>query len=181
METTKPNQGGIAFKWALINVIASIVITYVFQLLGTDISAPSRYLAYIPFIAFLCLAQMEYRGKLSGFMTYGQGFVEGLLYGVFSGLMMAVFIYVYYSFLYPAAIDQIVASARDSMVAKGTPSDQMDTALDVTRKYGAIFGAVGALFVTPIFAMIVALITAAIYKKEPTITDIENQQNDPAV
>jgi hypothetical protein len=181
METTKPSSSGIAFKWAVINVITSIIITYIFQLMGTGIQAPARYLAYIPFIAFLCLGQKEYRDKLSGFMTYGEGFVEGLLYGVFSGIMMAIFIYVYYSFLYPQAIDQIVAAARDSMVAKGTPSDQMDTALDVTRKYGAIFALVGALFVTPIFAMIIALITAAIFKKEPTIQDIENRQTDPTV
>ena len=92
METAKPSQAGVAIKWALINVITAIVITYIFQFLGTDISAPSRYLAYIPFIAFICLSQIEYRSKLTGFITYGQGFVEGLLFGVFSGIMMAVFI-----------------------------------------------------------------------------------------
>jgi hypothetical protein len=181
MESTKPSQAGIAFKWAAINIITSIIVTYIFQLMGTDVSAPIRYLAYIPFIAFLCLAQIEYRTKLSGFITYGQGFVEGLLYGVFTGIMMAIFIYVYYAILYPQAIDQIVTAAHDKMVAQGTPSDQMDTALDMTRKYGAVFASVGVLFITPIVGIVISLITAAIFKKEPSIQDIENQQNDPAV
>jgi hypothetical protein len=181
METAKANVSGIAVKWALINVITAIVITYVFQFMGTGASAPVRYLAYIPFIAFICLAQIEYRDKSSGFMTYGQGFIEGLLFGVFSGIMMAIFIYIYYAILYPQGVDEMVTAAHDKMVAQGTPSDQMDAALDMTKKYGAIFATVGILFVTPIFAIIVSLITAAIFKKERSFQDIENQSSDPAV
>ena len=75
----------------------------------------------------------------------------------------------------------MVAAARDKMVAQGSPSDQIDAATDLTKKYGAIFASVGVLFVTPIFAIVVSLITAAIFKKEPTIRDLENQANDPAV
>lgn len=174
METTKPSQAALALKWAVINIITAIIITYIFQLMGTDIQASVRYLAYLPFIAFLCLAQIEYRSSLSGFMTYGQGFVEGLLYGVFSGIMMAIFIYVYYAILYPPAIDQIVAAAQAKLAAQNTPSDQQETALEMTRKYGAIFGAVGALFITPIIAIVIALVTAAIFKKDRTVADIEN-------
>jgi|SRR6185503_1276016 len=181
METTKPSQAGIAVKWALINVITAIVITYVFQFMGTNINSSIRYLAYIPFIAFLCLAQKEYRDKLSGFMTYGEGFVEGLLYGVFSGIMMAIFMYLYYAVLYPHGIDEMVAAARDKMSAQGQSSDQIDTAAEMTKKYGVIFVVVGALLGTPIIAIIVSLITAAIFKKEPSLRDIENRQNDPAV
>ncbi len=181
METAKANQSGIAVKWALINLITAIVITYVFQFLGTGQSAPVRYLAYLPFIAFICLAQIEYRDKSSGFMTYGQGFVEGLLFGVFSGIMMAIFMYLYYAVLYPQGVDQMAAAAHDKMVAQGQSGDALDAGTEMVKKYGAIFAVVGALFGVPIFAIIVSLITAAIFKKEPTIRDIENQQNDPAV
>ena len=181
METAKPSQAGIAIKWALINVITGIVITYVFQFMGTNMSSPVRYLSYIPFIAFLCLSQTEYRDKLSGFMTYGQGFVEGLLYGVFCGIMMAIFIYIYYGILYPQGLDQIIAAQHDKMVAQGLSSDQIDTAAEMTKKYGAIFAAVAILFIIPIIGIVISLITAAIFKKERTVLDIENQQNDPAV
>jgi hypothetical protein len=181
IESAKPNQAGIAVKWAIINVITAIVVTYIFQLLGTDVSAPVRYLAYIPFIAFVCLAQIEYRDKASGFMTYGQGFVEGLLFGVFSGIMLAIFMYLYYAVLYPQGVDQMVAAAHDKMVAQGQSSDAIDTATEMTKKYGAIFASVGGLFGTPIAAIIVSLITAAIFKKEPTIADIESRQNDTTV
>jgi uncharacterized membrane protein len=75
-------------------------------------------------------------------------------------------------------------SQRQAFVDKGLSNDQIDQSMELGKKYGAIFGAVGTLFVIPIFGAIVALIGAAIFKKEKSITDIENDAStftDPTV
>ena len=183
MENVKKSYMGIAAKWAVIYIVTSIVITYAFQFLNIDQSSSVKYLGYIPFIAFLLLAQKEYKDQLGGFLTFGEGFMAGFIYSVIAGLVLAVFTYIYFSFLSPQVWEQIVAASKDKMAEnKNMSSDQVDQAIEITRKYGPILGAVGIAILTPVIGAIIALIGASIFKKERSITDIENSSyTDPAV
>ena len=55
MEQLKPNPTKVATKWALINLLVSIVLTYIIQFVSTDPNSPLKYLGYLPFIIFLIL------------------------------------------------------------------------------------------------------------------------------
>jgi hypothetical protein len=184
MENSKPSSSGVAFKWALIYLVTSIVITYVWQLLKVDQTSSVKYIGYIPFIAFLILAQKEFRDSLGGFITFGQAFVAGLLYSVFGAILISVFIYIYFTFLSPDVFSKIMDTQRDAMSQKGMSSDQVDQAMSVMNKYGTLITAFFTIFAVAIFGIIVALIGAAILKKERTILDIEQNSDsnpDPAV
>jgi len=182
MENSKPSSSGIAFKWALIYLVTSIVITYAWQLLKVDQTSSVKYVGYIPFIAFLILAQKEFRDTLGGFITFGQAFVAGLLYSVFGAILIAIFIYIYFTFLSPDVFSKIMDTQRDAMSQKGMSSDQVDQTMNVMNKYGTLITAFFTIFGVAIFGIIVALIGAAILKKERTIQDIEQNSNpDPAV
>lgn len=181
METAKPSQAGTAIKWAIIYLIASIALTYILQLLKFDLTSPTKYLNYLIFIAFLLLTQTDYRKQLGGFLTFGEGFMSGFLYSIFSGIFSALFVYVYLSFLNPQAFEQIIKTAQDQMETQGLSSDQIERGIDFTRKFGVLFGSVGALFGLIIIGAVIALIGAAIFKKERTIRDLERQAEDPAV
>ncbi|HEY8782362.1 MAG TPA: DUF4199 domain-containing protein [Mucilaginibacter sp.] len=184
MGNVKKSYTNIAVKWAVIYVITSIVITYAFQFLNVDQTSSVKYLGYIPFIAFLLLAQKEYKDQLGGFITFGEGFMAGFIYSVIGGVILAVFIYIYLGILSPQVLEQSLAAQHDKFVEKGMSEDQIKQATDITRKYGAILGAVATLFVIPIFGAIVALIGAAIFKKERSLGDIERDSSsytDPAV
>jgi Protein of unknown function (DUF4199) len=178
MENSKPSSSSVTVKWALFYLVSSIIITYGIQFLSLDPNSPVKYLSYLPFIAFLLLAQKEYRDKLSGFLTFGEGFLTGFLYSVFGAIMVAIFVYIYFGILNPHALDVAMESQRQALVDKGNlSSEQIDQSLEIAKKYGAIIGAVGTLFVVPIFGAIVALIGAAIFKKERSVADIENEAN----
>ena len=184
MENVKKSYINVSVKWAAIYIVTSIVITYVYQFLNVDQSSPSRYLAYIPYIAFLLLAQKEYKDQLGGFMTFGEGFMSGFMYSVIGGVVLAIFIYIYLGILSPQVLEQSLASQHDKFVERGMSEDQINSANEMGRKYGAIFGAVAVLFITPITGAIIALVGAAIFKKERTILDIEQNSEsytDPAV
>ncbi|ASU34484.1 DUF4199 domain-containing protein [Mucilaginibacter xinganensis] len=182
---TTPTPSKVALKWALIGVLASIVLTYVYQFLNIDANSPVKYVNYLFFILFLILSQKEFRDQLGGFVTFGQAFVEGLLFSVFYGIMVAIFTYIYFSFLSPSVWEQALAASQQKLEAGGNLSaEQIESAMNITRKYGVIIATVGIIIGTPIMGAIVALIGAAIFKKERSLFDMEQSDNnytDPAV
>jgi hypothetical protein len=181
--TPVPTAGKVAIKWALINFVTSVILTYAFQFLKLDMNSPAKYVNYLFFIAFLILGQKEFRDQLGGFITFGQAFVEGLLFSVFSGILIAIFTYIYFTILSPAVWEQAMTVSQQKLEAGGNLSaEQIETAMGITRKYGVIIATVGIMIGTPIFGAIVALIGAAIFKKDPTISDIEQANySDPAL
>jgi hypothetical protein len=186
MENVKQGYFNLSVKWAVIYIITSIVITYTFQILDVDqVTSPLRFLPYVPLIAFLFLAQKEYKDKLGGFITFGQGFMAGFMYAVVVGVLGAIFTYIYLKFLSPQIWEQALAATKDKMAEnKSLSGDQIDQAMDITRKYGIILGSLGALIVTPIIGAIISLIGAAIFKKERSILDVEHDASsytDPSV
>ncbi|MDR3693863.1 DUF4199 domain-containing protein [Mucilaginibacter sp.] len=184
MDTAKTSSFNVALKWAMFYVIVSIVLTYVWQFLNIDQTSSIKYVGYIPFIAFLLLAQKEFRDSLGGFISFGQAFVAGLLYSIIGAVVISIFIYIYFAFLSPGVFEKIMDTQKDAMTQKGMSSDQIDQAMEILKKYGALITAFFSIFAIAIFGIIVALVGAAIFKKERTIQDIEQNSDsftDPAV
>lgn len=184
MENAKPQPFDIAVKWAAIYVVTSIVLTYAWQLLNVDPNTAVKYIGFVVFIAFLILAQKEQRDKQGGFVTFGESFTAGMLYSIVSAVLISIFTYLYYAFLSPQMFEKILDATKAGLVEKGTSSDQIDKTMGFMTKYGTLFSAVGALFLIAIFGIIIALIGAAILKKERTLQDLEQNSdsfNDPAV
>ncbi|UOE52720.1 DUF4199 domain-containing protein [Mucilaginibacter sp. SMC90] len=187
MEIKKASPSQPALKWALINLITSIVITYAFQFLDIDPNSSLKYLSFLPFLAFMFLAQKEYKDQLGGYVTYGEGFLSGFLYAIFTGVFIAIFTYVYYAILSPEMVDKIIDASQKKMTEDGKLSqDQIDAALNMTRKYFAAFAVVGVVFMYAIFGTIVSLISAAVFKNERSPFDTPDnyeapKPTDPAV
>jgi hypothetical protein len=182
MESIKPNNVKIATKWAVIYTITSIVITYATELLDLDPNSPIKYLSYLPFIAFCFLAQKEYKDQLGGYITFGEGFNTGFKYSLFSGFMLAIFFYIYLAFLNPGALDKAVEQQQTAMAEQNMSQEQIDQAMEMTKKYGALFGSIVAAIGSLISGCIVALITAAILKKERSAFDaVDTTADEPTV
>lgn len=177
--TVKPNSTKVATKWALISAVTGIVITYAFEFLNVDQDSSVKYLAYIPFIAFLFLAQKEFREELGGYITFGEAYSTGFRYALFTGLISAVFTYIYLQWLSPEMMDKVIEATRTSLEEKDTPSDQAEKALEMTRQWGPLFGAFGIAIGYAIFGAIVSLVGAAIFKKVRSPYDIANDAVDP--
>lgn len=170
---TKPNPTKVATKWALIGIVTGIILTYVYQFANLDQASPVRYISWIPFIAFLLLSQKEFKDQLGGYMKFGEGFSAGFRYSVFYGLLIGVFIYVYYAFLSPDMYAKLLEAQREAMQAKGMTSDQVDQGMSMMNKMGLPIIAFSAAIGSAIFGLIIALIGAAIFKKERSAFDPE--------
>lgn len=182
MEQSTPNPTKIATKWALIYLLTAIVLTYIIQYLSPDPNSPLKYLGYVPFIAFLLLAQKEYKDQLGGYLTFSEGFSSGFRYAVFASLLIAVFTFIYLTFLNPGMMDKAAEQARAQMEAKGgMSSDDIDKAVSLTKKIGPAVGSFFIAIIDTIVGIIIALIGAAVFKKERSPFDPEPNITEPTV
>ena len=181
MEQKPTTATKVATKWSLIYTLTAIVITYIFEIAKLDLNSPAKYLGYIPFIAFLFLAQKEFKDQLGGYITFGDAFASGFRYALFSGILFAIFLYLYLTILSPEVFAKTVDAQRDAMTSKGLSSEQVDKAMDITKKYGALIGAIFTVIIYAIVGAILALIGAAIFKKERTAFDPEPEATEPTV
>lgn len=180
METQLLNPTKIATKWAFINLVAQIIITYAIQFLNMDINSPVKYISYVPMIGCLFLAQKEFRDEqLGGFITFSQAFSAGFRYAIFSGLLLAVFIYLYYAVLSPEVLTKTLEASERVMEGKGMTSAEIEKAMGMTRKYGPLFFGFGIAIWYGIGGAIISLVGAAIFKKEKSIYDLEKESNMP--
>jgi hypothetical protein len=167
MTTVKASPSAPAIKWALIGTVTSIIITYALQFLNVDPNGATKYLGMLPFIAFLLLAQKEYKDQLGGYMSFGEGFLAGFLYSLFLGLLSAVFIYVYYKFLSPEMLQKILDSTRAELEKKDMSPEQIDKAMEVTSKvFGPVILTIVSFIISLLLGTVVALIGAAVFKKD---------------
>jgi len=181
METTAPSKSSVAIKWTIFSFLTSIILTYAFQFAGISQTSGLKYITFIPYIAFLLLAQKEYRDKSNGFMTYGEGFMTGFLFAIYTAILSTVFMYLYYKMLSPGTYEEIVKSTQSQMMAKGLDEE---TAAKMTATYASItFLTIATLIGGIVTGSIISLIGAAIFKKERTAFDILKQDegySDPA-
>jgi len=169
---TPPNSTKVATKWALISAATSIVLTFVYQFLNIAQDSPARYLSFIPFVAFIILAQIEYRTILGGSITYGKAFSTGFRVALFGGILAAIFMFIYVSYINTEFIAQTMEAQRAKLAEKGMAEEQIDRAMEMSSKMMgpamiSFFAAVGSAFM----GAIISLITAAIVKKDPSPFD----------
>ncbi len=180
-QSVKPNATKVATKWAFIYTATAIVITYATEFLDVDPNnSLAKYISYVPFIAFLCLTQKEYRDELGGYISFGNAFSAGFRYALFSGLLLAVFTYLYFSILSPEMWEKVLEATQAEMEAKNQPVEQIDATMKfMSGKWGSIMIVFGISVGLAVMGAIISLVTAAIFKKERSPYDIANDAVDP--
>jgi len=74
-----------------------------------------------------------------------------------------------------------MADAQQKLTDQGTlSSEQIDTTMEISRKYGVIIATVGSVIGSAVTGAILALIGAAIFKKERPLF-IAEENTDPTV
>jgi uncharacterized membrane protein YagU involved in acid resistance len=117
-------------------------------------------------------------------MNFGKGFTAGFLFAIISGVLGAIFIYLYFAILSPEMVEKSLGAAQAKLAEKGLTQDQIDKALGITKKYFPVFGAIGSIIFSALMGVIVSLIGAAIFKKERSpfdVSDTNDQQFEPTV
>jgi hypothetical protein len=117
-------------------------------------------------------AAVFYRdNKLDGTMVYGKAFVIAFLVGLFSALVLAVYVYLFYAFFdtqaleiaYQKSIEHIQQKPQLDEVTKDVYIQNMKS------KFTAIASAISTMISMTLSLLIVSLIVAAIAKRKENV------------
>jgi hypothetical protein len=182
MERVQVNSTGVATKWAVLYLIISIVLTYAYEWLNIPAESPIKYISWLIFIGFCFLAEKEYRDQLGGFVTFGGAFGAGFRFSLFTGLLTALFTYIYLTYLSPETLQKVISAQETKLTEQGQSQEIIDKSTDFMTKHGVLTITVSAAIGTLVIGCIISLICAAILKKERTVYDVvDDTETDPTV
>jgi len=160
-------------RYGLITGVATIILGLIMYLTGmADYSSGkqdtlSTILTYAIMIGGLFMAIKYFRDN-NGSLTIGQGLGTSFYFGLFLGLLSAVWVYVFFNFIDPGLLDTIKEAAKENALAGGQMSEeqyeQAEGYMNAFMSPGimAIMGLIGNI----IMSFIIGLIVSLIMKKE---------------
>jgi len=126
------------------------------------------FLAYQTFMAVgIAFGIKKHREENeNGFITYPKALGLGLLIAVFSGIIQAFFVYIYYRYIAPEEINILVQSMQEVLMKMGKSDQEIEMASSIISP--AYFGFV--ILLKEFFkGLMFSLIIAAFLKKEKGI------------
>jgi hypothetical protein len=166
----KPSVFLICLGYGVIIALAVIVLSLILFLLNLDQNKPLQFLSYFILIGGIILSQYNFRNKYSfGYIEYGKAFMIGMLTSLFLSIIMGVYTYIFFNFIDPGAMEEVMLQTEQSMLDRGMTDMEIEQAMAMASKFQSVgmftFFAVFGNFVAGI---IISLITAIFIKKENT-------------
>lgn len=158
----------VALKYAIITSLASFILSLIFYLTNLYTNQAASWLVYIILLVGLIFTIRERRNKdFGGFISFGQAFGAGFLFCILTAAFSAVLSYIMLNFIAPDMVGEILKVTEQRMLDKGMTDEQVDMAMEMTRKFMTpVMMIVWVIVWTAIFGAIASLIAAAIMKKE---------------
>jgi Protein of unknown function (DUF4199) len=159
-------------------IVAGLIIIYtiILYFTGMQTNQAMGWVSYAILIVGIMYFVQAY-GKANNYhLTFGNLFAYGFKSAAFSALIVIAFS-VIFNLIFPEFKEKIFETARQNMEAQGKyTDDQINTGMEVTRKFFMVFIIAGSLFFFAIFGAIGSLIGAAITKKIVSESPFENQK-----
>jgi uncharacterized membrane protein YtjA (UPF0391 family) len=159
-------------KWALIIVIINIVVAIVGYVAGGfdpntgEQSMIARILGWIGMIAGLVclfLGIKEKKDSDPADFTFGRGWVEGFLITVVGSVLVAIWTYVFFSFIASDQIEIVYSVTLKNMAAQGMTPDKIDQAKPwMDFMFSPTGFAMWGFFAYLVIGMILSLIVSAV-------------------
>jgi hypothetical protein len=128
-----------AILFGLYSAGVGIAITLIGYFTGLDKTGASYWLGYLPlpfFILFLWMAMKERKQEdYGGTISYGQCIGTGVLVGLFAGIAMGIFMYLYSTAINPGMMDMVMQKQADAMRAQNMTADQIQKAQSYAKMF----------------------------------------------
>lgn len=155
-----------AILFGLYSAGVAIAVTLIGYFTGLDKTGAANWLPYIGlpfFILFLWMAMKERKQEdYGGTISYGQCLGTGVLVGIFAGLAVGIFMYIYATAINPGMMDMIAQKQAEAMQAKNMSADQIKQAQTYTKMFTSptmmvIFSFFGDVLMATVFSLIIGI------------------------
>jgi uncharacterized membrane protein (DUF485 family) len=119
------------------------------------------------FIGLPVLAVWYYKNQ--GYpVTLGKSIKLGVLVGLLGGLLVAIYAYIYFAYINPAAVDHVLEMSRKILEENGNFSSEMvENQMEITKKFFVPMQFLGQIFTGLLYGLIGGLI-GGLFFKTPT-------------
>ena len=159
----------------LIIGLIMIAISIFESFMGIKMNGSFQWIIYLVFFAGIILAILQYGKQIDHNSTFGNYFAHGFKVTAMVTILMIAFLIIFLS-VFPEFKEKAMEEARKNMSANDNRSqEQIDRAMELTRKFFMVFLIGGALLAYLVMGAIASLIGAAVTKKNPRPIDDLNQ------
>jgi hypothetical protein len=155
----------VHIMYGFITGITMVIIGLIIYLTGLAFKPGMQYISYIPFLAGIILNAIAYSKANDSYVTFGNVFGS-----CFKASMIVTIVILLWSvismYIFPEMKEKAMEMAREQMTKNQKMTDeQIDTAINITKKYWNVFLVAGAIFITLFWGVIFSLIGGLVAKK----------------
>ena len=170
MEAQKITPGKFAMNYGLILGLVMIIIgvvTYVTGLALKLVQWP-QWLYYVIFPITVIYAISQYKKNNGNLLSLGEAIKIGVIIGVISGLVYAIYILIFNYIIDPEFMDLIMEATRDKMLENPNMTEEIvDQSLAMMEKFmNPLVGSSVWIALSAFFGLLYSLIGGLVMKKE---------------
>ncbi|QLE02158.1 DUF4199 domain-containing protein [Galbibacter sp. BG1] len=168
MENTQPTTGKYALQYGLL--LGGISVVFGLMLYFADMhyqqGIPTLVISLVIMLAVILIALKQFKKANGGYMTFGEALKIGIGLCLIGGIIGMLFNLLLSNVIDPDMVEKQLEIARAKMVDYGMTPEQIESQLEMSRKFSgpliqAAFGLLGSIF----FGFILTLVPALIMKK----------------
>ena len=152
----------VGLRYGLLTGLVGTIVSFVLNATHLE-QSPAKWLSVVVLGVGMVLAQQFYKKARAGFMSYGEGLGIGLTMAAVTGVVSAVFSYIYTHFVDTDMMPRILAKVQTDMEERAMTADQIEQAMGWTRTMlteplASVFLVVFSLLIGLVLALVVSAI-----------------------
>lgn len=173
MEEKKRSVTINSLNYGLITGAVIIVYSLLLYIANLYMNKGLGFVAYVFLLGGMFWGTLEYRKKsMNGYMTYGQAFSSAFLIGLFAGIIGTIYMFIFVQYINPGMVNEIIEQTRVKLQDQNLTEDQIESALDYTRKFTTpLMMTIWGLVAYTLISLVLGLLSAIFLKKpDPNAT-----------
>ena len=171
METQTASVKKIALNYGLLLALLSIVLSVFAYVTDNHIDRPwwLSVISMLVMIAIIVYGLKAFKNENGEFLSVGEAIKVGLAISLISGIIVAIYNYVFVTVIEPEYVTQLLQFTEEEMIADNPEmtESQLNMTMDMTEKFMSpmmmtAFAIIGTLF----FGFIISLISGLILKQK---------------
>jgi len=156
-----------ALKWGGLLGAACIILSLATYMLGMSEPGGSNWvgslLNYAVNIPILVLGVKAFKAANDNYLTVGNGISQGVLMGLIAGLIMAIYSYIFFTYIDPSFLETMKEAALDQQGAMSAEQEEMTSSwMNMFMSPGSM--AIMTVIMKVCLGFIIGLIAGAVMK-----------------